>query len=109
MILNNKHIASFLLIIFFFIFAHSELDQFNPADEDHESHDFGQLIDETIVKKNFNQSVRSKISFPIIFILSNNYICKSGYINSSVLNPLNYSSISDNYQRLFIKHQALLI
>ena len=56
MIRINKYIASFLLLIFFFIFAHSELDQFNTANEDHESHDFCKLIDETIVKKTSNQS-----------------------------------------------------
>ena len=109
MIRINKHIASFLLLIFFFIFAHSELDQCNTASEDHESHDFNQLTDETIVKRNFNQSERSKISFPIIFIIIDSYTCESGCINHSELNPLNCSSISDNYKRLFIKHQALLI
>lgn len=109
MIRNNKHIASLLLLIFFFIFAHSELDQFNTANEDHESHDFCQLIDKTIVKKNSSQPERSKISFSVIFIIFDNDIYKSGYINHSKVNLLNCSSISDNNKRLFIKHQALLI
>ena len=109
MIRNKKYIASFLLLIFFFIFAHSELDQFNITNEDHESHDFCQLIDETIVKKNSTQPERSKISFPVIFLIIDNNISKSGYINHSELNLLNCSSISNSYKRLFIKHQALLI
>lgn len=109
MIRNNKHIASFLLLIFFFLFAHSELDQFNTASEDHESHDFCQLIDETIVKKNSTQSEKNKISFPVIFITFDNDIYKSGYINHSKVNLLNCSSISGNHIRLFIEHQAFLI
>ena len=51
----KKYVIFFLLLIFVLLFIHSEYQVPSVCHEDHDSHDFGAILSNTLVKESFGQ------------------------------------------------------